>query len=87
MPRYNMTLEVEVVCPVDPRDPTLTITPEEILKNIITPPNRGGYALCVKGNGNKMTGDVMIRKAWFRDHVCEHCGTTISAPKVDSYEA
>ena len=76
MPKYRLTLEVEVNCPVDPDDPALTITPNELMDNILSPTwYSHGYSICVLGNPTKLTGNMRIYKAKLHPSSCPHCGS------------
>jgi len=63
MPKYRLTLEVEVDCPVAIDKSELTITLDEIMESLINKPLCGGYAVCVKGHPKKLTASMYILKA------------------------
>jgi len=69
--KYRLTLEVEIICPVDKDKPELTITPKIISESL----KRANYAVCDGNDMHKLTADMKILKAEFQ--ACPHCGQPV----------
>ena len=77
MPKYKLTLEVEVDCPSDPKHPESTITAQEVVDNLhkTSDPGFRGYAVCVTDKPRKLTGNMRIVKVTLHPRMCPHCGS------------
>lgn len=73
MASYRLKLEVVVTCPEDPKDPALTITPNEIRESLRKTMHGGGYAVG-GSHGRKLTASMNVLSIEFEDFVCGHCG-------------